>query len=409
MVGMGVERTWLKGLFHDYYVKHPVRTPYDVSRREFGHGSLKKIDARHVSFENLKELNAFLQNVSPLYFSASVSEFVNPSAQPMINKGLLGSDLIYEFDADDTPTDCKLVHDSWSCTNCAASGKGRVLKCTSCSHGTALEEWVCPTCVNATKVQTSSLLNVLRNDFGFGEKECSINFSGSKGYHVHVRSSAIFSLPKSGRVELMDYLSLHEWDAASAGFVFDGKQFHCPRFSSVHGHSQRLLSALLTALESAPVDEWMILSGSSPRTLKPFLEDRSRLVHDVTSGVLPPLPGKKTEAFWNNVLGVLVSRLQLKIDRQTSGDIFKLIRVPDTLHGSTGLVAQSVPLDALPSFDPFSEAVGFSSLPHRKVFVKSCPTLRMGDFTLDSVSEKEVTVPGAVAVYLVGWGAASLR
>ncbi|MFH0970193.1 MAG: DNA primase small subunit domain-containing protein [Candidatus Diapherotrites archaeon] len=409
MLGLGVERTWMKGLFQSYYHSHPVNPPYDVSRREFGHGSFKKIDTRHLSFDTTAEFNAFLQNVSPLYISASASQFLNPSAQPISSKGLIGSDLIYEFDADDIPSPCKEIHDSWKCVQCAAVGKGHVKKCPYCGHGTQLDEWVCSSCLSSTKEQTFSLLNVLQDDFGFTSNDLRINFSGSKGYHVHVSSPSIFSLPKSARIELMDYLSLHEWDVASAGFFFDGKQFHCPKMNHAVGLASRLLNEIRNKLEFGSIEEWAVLSGTIPRVLKPFLLDRERLLRDVSAGVLPPLPGKKTESFWGNVLSSLSLRIKLNIDRQTSGDIYKLLRVPDTLHGSTGFVSKSLSLETLSPFDPFVDAVAFSRSIKRKVFVKTSPMIRIGDETLDPLSEKEVLVSESMAAYLVGWGAATLR
>lgn len=407
--GLGSERIWLKGLFSKHYTSHPITPPYDVARREFGHGTFKKIDTRHVSFDDVAEMNVFLRNVSPLFVSASVSEFLNPASQPISTKGLVGSDLIYEFDADDIQTDCKFQHDSWKCPHCGASGKGRVMKCTSCAHGTELDEWVCRVCLSATKEQTFRLLKVLQDDFGFSQKDLSINFSGSKGYHTHVRSQSIVSLPKSARVELMDYLSMFEIDLPSLGFSFDGKQYRCPRLTDAKGHALRLVKDVLRLIETGTSEEWAILSGSSPRTLQSLLADRSRLYAEVQSGVLPPLPGKKTEAFWNGVLSSFVENQKLSIDRQTSGDIYKLIRVPETLHGNTGFRSQSIPLDQLREYDPLSHATAFNELPPRKVFVSSSPLLSIGGETLDPVVEKEVQVSGPMAVYLVGWGAATLR
>ncbi len=405
----GNEFVWLKSLVRQFYEKNTIVPPYDISRREFGYGSIKKIDNRNMGFENGSELNAFLRNQSPLYLSASVSEFMNPAAQPISTKGLVGSDLIFEFDADDLRTDCKTVHDSWSCPHCGASGKGRLMKCTSCAKGTVLDEWVCEICLNETKKQTFSLVNVLQNDFGFVEKDIFINFSGSKGYHVHVRSPTIFSLPKSARAELANYLSLHEVDLSQLGFSFDGKLFRCPPLTHAHGHALRIVRAILQKIETATLEEWMVLSGLNPRTLTPFLEDRARLAKEVQSGVLPALPGKKTEPFWNSVLASIVDDQLLRVDKQVSTDIHRLIRVPNTIHGSTGLLARTISLSALKDFDPFSECVVFSFVPERKLLVHHSPKIRIGNETLDPLVESEVTVSGPMAAYLVGWGAASLR
>lgn len=406
------ELTWLRGLFQKYYDTHTIALPYDPSRREFGWGIQGKIDQRHVNVSTNSEFNAFLRNQTPLFVSASVSQFMNPSMQPMEKKGLFGSDLVYEFDADDFPTPCKEKHDSWKCTSCNAQGKGRVKKCTNCGKGTVLDEWVCDECVSATKKQTFSLLNVLQDDFGFDEKSLHVNFSGSKGYHVHVRSASIFTLPKSARVELMDYLSMHEFDAMLSGFSFDGKAYRCPRFTRSSGHAKRILSQLLRLVETGSEDEWVLISNASLRSIRSYLGDvskRKQWFQEIHSGYLPALPGKKTEAFWNGVLQNLVEKLRLPIDRQCSGDIYRLMRVPDTLHGSTGLRAQTIPISALDEYSPFADSAVFSSLSERKLLVEHAPKITIGKYTFDTVENQEIMVPGPLSVYLVGWGAALLR
>ncbi len=404
----GAEYVWVRGLMTAYYARNSVSLPYEASRREFGYGNKSKIDTRHVSFDSVSEFNQFLRNNTPLYVSASSAEYVNPGAQPMERKGLLGSDLIFEFDADDVQTDCKLVHDSWSCPSCNASGKGRLLKCTSCGKGTKVDEWVCEKCLEETKILTLKLLRILQSDFGFMEENLFINFSGSKGYHIHVRQKDIFSLPKSARVEFMDYLTLHEFDAPLQGFVFDGKQYHCPRFARAKGNVQRLLAEILRLIESGSETDWMLLSTENPRTLKSWLQNREQLFKEFHAGTLPALPGKKTEPFWNNVIASLVEKQRLPIDRQTSGDIFKLVRVPDTLHGSTGLLAKSLTSTQLRDFLPLRDAAVFPPEVKRKVFVTHAPTVSIGKETLDAVEQKEVELSSPLAAYLVGWGAARL-
>ncbi|MDZ4256706.1 MAG: hypothetical protein U1C71_03800, partial [archaeon] len=46
----------------------------------------------------------------------------------------------------------------------------------------------------------------------------------------------------------------------------------------------------------------------------------------------------------------------------------------------------------------------------RRIFVKKCPLVEIGTDTLSPIDEgKDITVSPAMAVYLVGWGAAELR
>lgn len=403
------ESIWLKVLLRKYYESRLISPPYDVSRREFGFGNQKKIDSRHLHFENVNEMNAYLRNSVPLYFSGSVSEYVSPQMQPMEKKGWLGADLIYEFDADDLQTDCKQNHDAWKCLHCGLEGKGRVMKCSSCGKGVQLDEWVCEVCVNATKQKTKQLIKSLRDDFQLSQFQ--INFSGSKGYHVHVRQKEIFSLPKYARIELMDYLSMHEMDFPSLGFAFDGKQFRCPKYAHSAGYQKRFLEEILRLIEAGDENEWFVLTGMPMRSVKSFLENRQRLYNETQMGILPAVPGKagKTELFWNGILSSIQEKLRLPIDRSTSGDIYKLLRVPETVHGSTGFISKILTIETLDAFDPFSHALAFSPEKERKIFVEKMPEVRIGTEKLGPLEKQELTVSEPMAAYLVGWGAASLR
>ena len=86
----------------------------------------------------------------------------------MPRKEWLGSELGFDIDANDVPTECKLIH-----------GSG----------------WLCDECLGAVKAETVKLAeDFLMGDFGFSEKEVEINFSGNRGYHVHVRRKGIMQL-----------------------------------------------------------------------------------------------------------------------------------------------------------------------------------------------------------------------
>jgi DNA primase small subunit len=403
------ERNWIQGLIRKYYSMNQISLPYDPARKEFGCGWDKKINTRHLGFDNEKEFNYYLQNKTPLYISASVGDFLKPSFQPMSRKGLLGADLIYEFDADDFQTPCKEEHDRWKCGHCYTEGKGHVLKCTNCGKGTNVEEWVCEKCLKEAKVQTKKLVAVLLDDFGFEKEEIFLNFSGGKGYHIHVRSKKTFELSKEARVELMDYLSWHDFDPALHGFVFDGKLFHAPLLSNAKGNTKRLLEKVMEHVEKADETDWAVLSGTAPRIIRNWLENKEQLLSELSSGIMPALPGKKTEKFWNTVLANLAEELKSPFDRQTSGDIHKLIRIPDTIHGSTGLLAKTISLEGLDSFDPLADTAAFSSDSKRKVFVSRSPKIRIGLEVLEPIENEEKELPASLAVYLIGNGAAELR
>ena len=201
---------FLKNEFSEFYNKTFIRQPPMIEKREFGIGNFfEKIYKRHISFSSYEELNAFLRKEAPLYISFSGSYYEKPSATPMSNKHRIGADLYYEIDADDLATECKQQHDLWFCEACQASGNGRPKCCVECgSKKLKYQEWVCPECLNEAKKELYKLIKILENEFGIFE-EYQINFSGHKGYHLHIRNPCIKNLSKEARQELLDYITLH--------------------------------------------------------------------------------------------------------------------------------------------------------------------------------------------------------
>ena len=211
--------SFLQGKLKEYYSKNRVEAPQEIHAREFGIGDFgKKIAARHMSFETGDELASYLKEVGPPYISCSLSLYKFPAKTPMERKGQYASDLVYEFDADDIPTPCKGKHDSWKCGKCGASGKGASESCHSCLAPVKAVQWFCTECINEAKKQAIKLVSVLEDDFDAG-KFISVNFSGNAGFHVHVSGDCFGLLGKDARIELLNYLSMFEFQPKYAGFT----------------------------------------------------------------------------------------------------------------------------------------------------------------------------------------------
>jgi DNA primase small subunit len=98
-------------------------------------------------------------------------------------------------------------------------------------------------------------------------------------------------------------------------------------------------------------------------------------------------------------------RLRTNIDTVVTTDIHRLIRMPGTLNGKTGLKATMLPLDGLENFDPFDEPVVFRGT--QKVHVRRAPEIRIKDQRFGPFENEEVELPLAAAVLLVAKGVAS--
>ncbi len=401
------EEAFLKARFRDYYSRSFVDSVPAIEKREFGIGEFgKKITSRHLSFKTAKDFNFFLSREAPFYVSFSSAYYSFPAAKPMEAKELLRSDLAYEFDADDIVTDCKMLHDSWSC-ECGASGKGAPKNCTNCGRAVKVDEWVCPECLGEIKRQVFSLSRTLESELGISDG-LFFNFSGSKGYHVHVRSEAFLDLSAQARIEVVDYLSGNTLDPALLGFFYSGKKFVAPKEKNAVGWSKRIISRLKSFFAEFSQEELSTHGGISFKAAGQVLSQKQKFFDSFNEGVLLQVPANKTEKFWNSLIAHAVELERIGIDRQTSIDMKKILRVPDSIHGSTGLLAKAIPFDGLKAFEPLKESVVFSGSPIKLKSVLA-PRFYLGGQwfgPFDSTSEE---LPEFAAVYLLAKGHALLE
>lgn len=399
-----IAEDFLKTKFQAYYYKNPVKEIPEINKREFGFGNFgKKISSRHLAFQNLTAFNQFLKNQAPLYISYSAAYYQFPDARPMEAKKIMGSDLILEFDVDDFSLDCRALHDQWFCTNsdCNESGKGALKNCTKCASPTLIEESVCANCLKEVKTQTLKLIKILQDELGLSEG-ISVNYSGSKGFHVHVQSQSVFDWSDKARIELTDYLSLHELDLQMLGFQFNGKFFSAP--SKPKGLAKRLIHQVQTILKEKNPEHWAAWGGIPLKTCKDLAQnDFDELLESLSREQWFVLPGRKTEKFWKNLLLRAVDLEKLLVDRQTSIDIKKILRVPNSLHGTTGLLAKSFPVSELKNFNALKECVVFSNSKEKIKVLSQVLKFELNDEEFGPFNAGEiVSVPEFVAVYLIG-------
>ncbi|MEM1550736.1 MAG: hypothetical protein QXR13_02240, partial [Candidatus Bathyarchaeia archaeon] len=108
---------------------------------------------------------------------------------------------------------------------------------------------------------------------------------------------------------------------------------------------------------------------------------------------------------WKKIIQRSISFHSAKIDTVVTVDIHRLIRLPGTLHGKTGLLKVSFPASRIEEFDPLKEAIAFRGS-EAKIYVKEAPMFRLGDETFGPFNEQEVTLPLSAAMLLLCKGAA---
>ena len=208
---METSREWVYQKFSEYY-KDPaakVPSPPNTEQREFGYLMFKEhFMVRHRRFSTITGLRAVLAETVPSDVYHSCAYYENPDYD-MDKKGWLGSDLVFDIDADHIPTSCNKIHDEFRCVKCGFSGRGITPETCPCCEASKFDTkiWACDLCIQSAREEADKLLEMLENDFGFSQNELRVFFSGHRGYHVHIENETVRSLDAMARKEIVDYVT----------------------------------------------------------------------------------------------------------------------------------------------------------------------------------------------------------
>lgn len=385
-------REYLRGRFGDHYRRvarsEGLAAPPAANEREWGYIPFSTGGTTMVRHESLldltggADLGAFLARERPRHAYFSAGRYDHPGEDSMSRKGWRGSDLIFDIDADHLPG---VDPDADSYGEMLAAGKAALF----------------------------DLLDLLETDFGF--RDTVIVFSGGRGYHVHVREPGVQELGRRERREVVDYVR-------GLGVTFDGlvrretvegmgrKTPAAKRTlpteggwaARVHRHLLDLVDELLAAEEGEAIERLRefdgIGEGKARAALRAARENRAAIergnvdVHPAFYGVAKQLFERVREADG------------APIDEPVTTDVNRLIRLPGSLHGGTGLRVCRIDRDALDGFDPLVDAVADTFRgEHITVDVTEpfAVTLGGGKFNLDAGVQ---SVPEQVGVFAMARG-----
>lgn len=379
---VGGEESFIRGLFCAYYEKCDAAflAPPLIEQREFGLGTWnKKIESRHMWFKSPAELKSYLVRNTPFFISYSTAYYEFPDRRPMPKKNWLGADLVFDLDADHLRRECV-------------------------EHGEHEEEWVCEKCLENVRDETIKLIEeFLMPDFGFSENEILINFSGQRGYHVHIRTSEILGMGSWARREIADYIAGVGLDASSIFPTINGRMTGpTPESQGWYGRIARRFLQLLEA-------EKLEVIGVEKSLARRFVKNKEKVIEGVKRGnwdTVKMTQQQKGELAKKVIesAGVHVEGFKeagSEVDAGVTFDISKLIRLPESLHGETGLAARRISgVSELAGFDPLSGAVVFGDKPIR-VKCSRVPKFIMKGVEYGPFNSEEVELPEHAAVYLI--------
>ncbi|HEX2022427.1 MAG TPA: DNA primase small subunit PriS [Candidatus Thermoplasmatota archaeon] len=381
---------WVTERFRDAYAAAPPEPPARFGRREFGFlWNGKKFFLRHLGFSSREAFQEFMAREAPHHAYYSTAYYKTPHAPTMKEKEWLGADLIFDLDADHLPDAAKLSF---------AEQLARV------------------------KVEARKLLHeFLLGDFGFEAEHVRIVFSGGRGYHFHVTDPRVHAMDAAARREVVDYLSPNDTVATS---LYEGWAFEKAKKRDKYGNVQRAkevppasapgwngritkaVAAYLTDVASmeprAASRKLQELDGVGPKTAETIVAhltpERIARIRDL--GLLEQFDALAREP----VVKALVREAKVlsegETDEPVTADVKRLIRLPGSLHGKTGLRVTPLSVDEFDRFDPLRDAVAFSDAPARVVVSKPTEVPLLGKPFTAQPGEQELPLYAAMFVVL---------
>jgi DNA primase small subunit len=384
------ERTlaYLRGRFGDYYRTSAIEEPPEARTREWGYVPWTQgpgeTYVRHNTLLDLGDIEDFLARERPRHVYFSAGKYDEPGEQRMDEKGWRNSDLIFDLDADHLPDTSP--DDSYESS------------------------------LSACKDALYRLLDFLRDDFAF--EDLQLVFSGSRGYHVHVRDATIQDLGSDARREIVDYvrgIGL-EFDALVTEETVDGSVGRSSPANNRYlptdgGWGRRTHQELLTMMEQVReldeeegieyLQEYEGVGEKKAKTAYNFAQNR---FVEIEEGNL------SAHSVFENLAELLATEVvrdqNAQIDEPVSTDTNRLIRLPGSLHGGSGLAVRRIPADELDAFDPLVDAVPDPFRDHDiTVEISDGGDVKLGGdrFTL---AEGVDTVPEYLGVFLMTRGRA---
>ncbi len=375
-------KDYLKTKFQEYYQNAEITLPPRFTSREWGFLNWKGgIMNRHVNFRSIKEVNDYLARVAPAHCYHSVAYYKDPSKNTMIDKEWQGADLIFDLDADHLPEmeDVK---------------KGKI-------PFSKLMDYI--------REQTYRLVvDVLLGDFGLSENDLLITFSGGRGYHVHVRTPDVLTLPSGARREIADYLTGKGLDLnkilIDAGYTKEypirGKGLERKNipFSKLPKNNSKGWQGIISRFINYKLDELRNMEKEKRKTeLKIMgIQKKGLNLKNDNEKAFNNLPEFSKKIFVRFAL----KETAIHPDEPVTGDIHRLIRLPGSLHGGSGLKVTTMDSKQLENFDPMKDALAFGNNNVRIRSIVKHP-VTMGDGLATLKPESVVDMPEMAAIYFM--------
>lgn len=393
---------YLRHAFTQYYQKAKLALPPRFNHREWGfipwgEGGMH----RHMRFDSSRSLSAHLARRAPAHAYHSVAYYHDPGAAKMVEKQWQGADLIFDLDADHMEA----------------------------PPGTSFAQLM-----DRTLVQTRRLVeDFLLGDLGLDARWMKVYFSGGRGYHIHVRDPQLLGLDSHGRREIVDYIIGQGLDADRMLIKTEKNpkrkrgSWHIKMGEHVGGKlpSDSKYDNVKVIYSLPPIDTpgWPgRISKSIQKSIKRIAnpkEQEYRKTIQAIQGVSKrnidnisklERAGKSFDKIWQSSPKVLqnywlkeeaISLEKGQTDEPVTTDTHRLIRLPGSLHGGTGLAVVPVDIENISAFDPYQEALAFDETPIRLRVGERPGKVKLKGELYEPAPGEVLEIPQFAAIYLL--------
>lgn len=335
--------------FRKYYKDNPIIMPSRFGRREFGFMFFdRNFVQRHMGFSRPEDINKFMITQVPSHSYYSTAYYRKPDAPTMEEKMWLGADLIFDLDADHLEGADKM------------------------SYSEMLEQ--------IKKEMINLVDSFLLGDLGFTDKQVSIVFSGGRGYHAHIEVNDVLGLGTHERREVVDYVTSN---GLNIDWVFPYTRY-VTSVANINGQERANVSKIRT-IPPANSGGWRLrmrnglkdvvndvcdldvkeikkaypsIKSTATRSIENYQNDLRKSRNLIFENNKMSTLGKGTQEFLVKIMAEDVAyRLSGEVDEPVTADIKRLIRLPGSVHGKSGLRVMPLTRDELTDFDPLVSAV----------------------------------------------------
>jgi len=379
--------------FRKYYKENAPLMPERFTKREFGFMFFdRQMVQRHMGFSNPDDLRKFMIAQVPSHSYYSTAYYRRPDAPTMEEKEWLGAELIFDLDADHLEGADKM------------------------SYSEML--------VRIREEMKNLTDSFIYSDLGFSEKEVHLTFSGGRGYHAHIPADRVLTLGTHERRELVDYITC---SGLNIDWVFPFRRVATSQFKTAAGNRTNVArDRLIPPPESGGWKRKMrnglmdVVNDFCDADVKTIKQTYPSIKSSTAATIIKAqddIKNSRKTLFDKNSMATLskatqemlvkimkedvAPRLSGEVDKPVTPDIKRIIRLPGSVHGKSGLRVTPITRDQLTDFDPLRDAVP-SSYSDEAVKI----TLKK-DYEFDMKGQHfslkgETEVPEFAAVFLVG-------